>query len=532
MPSFSTKQLVICLTFLAVFAMAARISVDTDTWWHLRAGQWIVENRAVLKQDHFSYTLLGEKWQYPGWLVEVPMYAIYQAFGPGGLNMWTAAMVALTFWFVWKTLFGGEFLRAFVIILATAASGVFWAARPNLMTFLLTGVFLWILEESRMQWHAYSQQKETMNPSRRNVRSDDFSRRMMTSVITTSVLTKRIWLLPVLMVLWANSHGGFAVGLILWGVYYVSSLFSWLLNRMDNRRQTADDRPRPAVSSQRVKTLSLVGVLMVLAVCVNPSGPVMLLYPFKTVGIDVLRQFIQEWQSPNFHDRQLLPFLMLVLLTIGALGVSRKRISLVDFLLLTGFMSLSLTAGRNIALFAVVAPMVLTRHAISFLQETSELLGIRRSTPTPVRTSRWQSTLNWTLLGIFFLAVAVKSSLVIPNKINEEHFEETLPVAAVEFIKDAQPRGNLFNSYNWGAYLLWTLPEYPVFVDGRTDLYGDVLIGQWIQVVQADDDWEKVLDQWGVNVILLEPFRPVVHELERTGWQLLYEDEIAVIFGR
>ena len=86
-PALTTKRLVVCLTFLAVFAMAARISVDTDTWWHLRAGQWIVEHCAVPQQDPFSHTRLGERWQYPGWLVEVPMYAIYQAFGPGGLNL-------------------------------------------------------------------------------------------------------------------------------------------------------------------------------------------------------------------------------------------------------------------------------------------------------------------------------------------------------------------------------------------------------------------------------------------------------------
>ena len=135
LPTLSIKHLVVSLTFLAVFAMVARISMDTDTWWHLRAGQWIVENRSVLRHDPFSHTRLGEEWHYPGWLVEVPMYVIYQAFGPGGLNLWTATMVAVTFWFVWKTLSGGEFVRAFVIILAAAASGVYWAAWRILVDF-------------------------------------------------------------------------------------------------------------------------------------------------------------------------------------------------------------------------------------------------------------------------------------------------------------------------------------------------------------------------------------------------------------
>ena len=106
----STQRLVTWITFLAIFAMSARVSVDSDTWWHLRAGQWIIEQRAVPQTDPFSYTRLGQPWEYPGWLVEVPMIWIYQALGPGGLNLWTAVMVTLAFTFVWRTLTGGAFL--------------------------------------------------------------------------------------------------------------------------------------------------------------------------------------------------------------------------------------------------------------------------------------------------------------------------------------------------------------------------------------------------------------------------------------
>ena len=80
------QRLVIAITFLAILAMAARVSVDTDTWWHLRAGQWIVEHRTILTSDPFSYTKAGASWQYPGWLFEVPMYLIYKTSGAGGLT--------------------------------------------------------------------------------------------------------------------------------------------------------------------------------------------------------------------------------------------------------------------------------------------------------------------------------------------------------------------------------------------------------------------------------------------------------------
>jgi hypothetical protein len=132
----TTRRLVTWIAFLAVFTMAARISMDTDTWWHLRAGQWIMEHGLVPQADPFSYTRLGAVWQYPGWLVEVPMLWLYRLLGPGGLNLWTAAMVTLAFAFLWRALSGGPFLKAFVVVLAATASGVYWAARPYLVTFL------------------------------------------------------------------------------------------------------------------------------------------------------------------------------------------------------------------------------------------------------------------------------------------------------------------------------------------------------------------------------------------------------------
>ena len=119
--------------------MSARVSADSDTWWHLHAaGQWIVENRAVPQVDSFSYTRKGAAWDDPNWIVEAIMYLLYRAFGPGGLNLWTAGMVTLAFVFLWRTLSGGVFLRAFVTILAATVSGVYWAA-PTIPGYLPAG---------------------------------------------------------------------------------------------------------------------------------------------------------------------------------------------------------------------------------------------------------------------------------------------------------------------------------------------------------------------------------------------------------
>jgi len=244
-----------------------------------------------------------------------------------------------------------------------------------------------------------------------------------------------------------------------------------------------------------------------------------------------VQEYIQEWQPPDLQARSVQPFIWLLLLTFGAVGFSRRRLLLTDFLLFAGFGYMALTAGRNIALFSLAAPLVLTRHADPLARALGQRWGYSGLSERP-RTP-FQGRLNLALLALLAAAGVLKLALVFPAEVNQEHFAETLPVEAVDFLR-SQPHssGKLFNSYNYGGYLVWALPEYPVFVDGRTDLYNDEIISQWLQVVRAEPGWQDVLDRWEIGVVLLEPDMPVVSELESSGWERAYADSLAVIYRR
>ena len=459
--------------------------MDTDTWWHLRAGQWILEHRAILGQDVFSYTRAGAEWHYPGWLIEVGMTAIYRLFGPAGLNLWTALMVTLAFVFVWFTMEGDPFLRAFVLIIAAASTGVYWAARPYMITFLLTAVYLWILEDFR--WR----------------RKD------------------RLWLLPLLMIGWVNCHGGFTAGFLVWGAYLVGT-FSGL--RVQNGLLTLS-------FPQETRRLLVAGLLTLAAVCINPFGPEMLLYSFRTISIEALKTYIQEWQSPDFHQMQVQPFLWLLFLTLGAVGASRKRLAAVDFFLVAGFAYMAMMAGRNVALFGLVAPMVLTRHLQPLMRQMSRLLKIS-FTPAASPTRR-TTFLNCAVLLILALAVLAKLSMVVPLEANEQAFRKIVPVDAVNFLHETLPPGRLFNPYNWGGYLLWALPEYPVFVDGRTDLYNDQIISEWLKIVRTEPGWQQMLAQYDVHLVLTETGSGLEKALQHeAGWKQIYHDSLAGVYQK
>jgi hypothetical protein len=482
------KRLVFGITFLAIFTMAVRTSVGYDTWWHLKAGEWMLTNRAILRTDLFSLTRQGSAWIYPGWIAQILLYSAFQAFGFAGLNLFTAFMVVAAFAFVWCTLEGRDLLRAFVILLAASASGVYWSARPQIISFVLAGFFLFVL-------HSYRKGRVWL-----------------------------LWSLPIAMIFWVNVHGGFAIGFLILGVYLCGELVQMAQDAVKGDWDWAAAWDRYKREIFRFLT---VGLLCALAVSINPHGPQMLLYPFKTVSIQVLQDYIQEWQSPNFHQAQVLPFLLLLLLLIAAIYGSRRRVNPTELLLVLVFLALALLASRNIALFALVAAPVVSRNLKTVLDDGQRQLAAAPQLP--------ESTAKWLNLTIFLLVVVAsgfKISSSLSSQSDHDGIEAEFPVRAVEYIRGVQKNKNLFNTYNWGGYIIWELhPDYLSFVDGRTDLFDDEILEDYLVSWQGLTGWERVFETWDIEIVLVEPWAPLRVRLESQGWKIDYEDDLAIVLS-
>ncbi len=476
------KRLVTAVSLLAIFTMALRISVTTDTWWHLRAGSWMLESGELLRQDPFSLTRLGQPWLYPGWLAQLVMITTFERLGYPGLNLLTALSVLVGFAFLWKSVEAPSLLKGFTFVLAAACAGVYWSARPQILSFALTGAFIWALQRAR----------------RHGGRS--------------------FWLLPALMALWANLHGGFAVGLLL----LLIELTSAGLDRITPTRFGVPSSSSPVLGLGK---LAAGAGLSAAAVSLNPNGPLMLAYPFKTISIGVLQDYIQEWQSPNFHSLELQPFLWMLLLTLAFLALSPESPNWRELLSVSAFAYLGFLAARNIALFALVALPILTKH-----------MGMTLRTWFPSRASanqlsaRTAQALNTLLLVMLVGAAALKSITPLSRSANERAVRDQAPVAAAAYLLEARPPGPLLNSYNWGSYVIWVLyPDYLSFVDGRTDLFDDEILQEYLQLWRADPGWEDIVSRWGLKTALLEPEAPITRALLEAGWRLLYEDPQAVV---
>ncbi len=498
-PSFLDRltfpRLLTAIVFVAIFAMAVRVVVDADTWWHLASGRYIVENRAIPLTDPFSHTRLGTPWAYPAWLAQILLYGLYLLGGWPGLLLGVAALVTLAFVFVYRQSLGNPLVRAFGVILGVITSSGAWAARPQIISFLLTALVAYLLDRYK--------------------RHDG------------KVL---LWL-PLVMLVWANTHAGFAIAFILMLCYIVGEGVNRLLGH------DADN----VLSWRQLLNLALATGLCVLAVGVNPNTWQIWFFPFRTVGIGALRDFIQEWQSPDFHQIWQQPFIVLLLLTVLALARSGRRADFTDLALLATWTTGALLAGRNISIFALVAVPIFVRHGTSAL--TGQLETLRnvgwaqrwlQTLGQPLPEKRALAAVNWLLLALVVAAALVKIYLPLAPGVVDKATRSWLPVDAVAYIQANRPAGPLFNSYNWGGYLIFELwPDYPVYIDGRTDLYDDAFIRRYLNVVAANDGWQQTLDDDAINLVLIEN-NSILDKFLRISptWREVHRDTVAAVYSR
>ncbi|MDD5370232.1 MAG: hypothetical protein PHQ40_14210 [Anaerolineaceae bacterium] len=484
-------------SLLLVFFMAVRIPLDTDLWWHLSAGKETLASGHVLLTDLFSYTRYGATWHNHSWLAEVILYSLFAKGGYLALGSLVALLATASIGLVSLQLEGPAILRAAVLLLAAIVESWLWSPRPQLFSLVILALVAYLL-------YLYKWKR-----------------------------VDRLWLLPLIFILWSNIHAGYTLGFILIGAVLIGEV----INHIPGYPCAGQLPWKP------ILLLGLWGLVSGLLVVINPNGFNTWLVPFQTIRIQALQQYIAEWASPDFHQIGQQSMLWLLFACIAAISLSRMRIDGTDLVSFTLFGYLAFISYRNLAPFAIVASPILARYGWSAIKGFGERAH-RTIQGRRVRFLRLQEigrkelpdiarkVINLSFTGVILAAALTRLYFVAYPPMIAPQLTEMFPVGAVNWIREEKPPGRLFNSYNWGGYLEWNLPEYPVFVDGRTDLYNDEIIGQWMNIVNLGEGWQATLDRWNIRLILLEPGRPVVGALAQNGWRLFYSDSTSVVYGR
>jgi hypothetical protein len=465
---------------LGLLAMTARNAVDPDLGWHLRTGQWIVETGHVPHSDPFSFTRAGHAWVSHEWLSEVVFYELWKHGGDAALIVFSAIVTTAGFMLLYlRCLFGGgkRHWAAAATVFGALASAPSWGVRPQMFTFTLASLLLWLVE------------------------SGEERPRLL------------LWI-PPLFLLWLNLHAGFALGPALLLAYGVGLIMETAIG------ETPWRQVRPII----------LRVLLLLLACLalvplNPSGAQLYRYPFDTLRSPGMRSFIGEWFSPNFHEWLYRPFLLLWLLVLTVLATSRSRPKgrVIVPLLLTSFAALD--AMRHIPIFVLVAIPVIAA-ALPVVAASSPVPQLRPD------SSRLRPLFNGAVVILIAVFALVRWTILARNQNARE--AEQFPAKAVAFLRSGDYPQRVFVYYDWGGYAIWKLyPEYRVFVDGRADLYGDDLLRQFQTVVQLRTGWRDVLGRWKVEAVLVPPSCAIAQALFLDPeWYVAFSDSKAIVLLR
>lgn len=469
MPSLTQwLWLALVLVLLSPWWRTAMVGSDGDACFHWRVGTWMLQHREILRQDVFSHTRLGAPIISKEWLAELIFAGGGEALSLYGLCVVTALVIATTFALLHRQLLRDGNDPLVATVIVLLAA---WASSGHWLARPHVFSFLMVV-----LWHGELLRFEREGGARR-------------LAVT----------LPGLMVLWVNLHGAFLAGLMILGAYAVGA---W---------------------RDRAKCRALVGVLALCAVAslVNPSGYRLHLHNVEFLQSKFLTGWLGEYQSANFQTpgpRAFLAWLALIFLTQA---LRRPRLSAGQGLVLLLWTYFALYSVRNIPLLALLSAPLLAPAWSAWLRDRWPALSDRITGAVAVGRS-------WPVA----VAVAIGAILYVPRPV--ELSPGFWPVRAAQFIRE-HPReftGNMFNQYVWGGYLLAKLPEHKVFIDGRTDFYGEALVREFADTTALKTNWPVALAKYDVQWSLMPTRHPLNQALALAGWRCAYTDPVATIYRR
>jgi hypothetical protein len=481
----------VCVLALAALVLAGLFSKevsDWDFWFHLASGQYTWRTHALTSPDPFAYATAlappasaaeAQARQFNlthEWLAQVLFYVIYRYGGFAALVALRALMMTAFCGLVglisyWRC---GGFYRSLgaALLAAWVVHGGFDSDRPYLFTFVLLAATVAILEWGK---------------------------------------PRALWLLPAILLFWANCHGGFFLGWVAMGAWSAEALvLRW------QGRPLAHER-----------TLWMAGAAAVLASAANPNGlrvvPVLLFYRNSA-----MQNLLLEWGKPSLWPPR--AFGILLFVAAAAMLWNWRKVRIADWLLFAAFGAAALSAERNTVLAGFVAPILIATYV-----PWKRWAVMARPLP------RWVHA-----VAVVIAAAGLSAEIAQGASFQFHHAEWKYPAGAADFLLAHHVTGPLFNTYEYGGYLMWRLwPHERVFIDGRA--LSERVFQDYLRILYNNDETggksrEQLLDQYGVQTIVMGEFEytggllyrlaPALADPAQTEWKLVYGDAGAVVFMR
>lgn len=507
LPSLTDLAFLMPLIFVFVKLAGARVLLgDGDTGWHIRTGQWILANHQVPHTDIFSFSRPGAPWFAWEWLWDVIFARIHDFGGLAAVVIANLAIICTTTLALFRLVrrkCNNSFVAIAVTLLATGACSIHWLARPHLLTQLFFVISLHITDRAAGDG--------TLPPRGKLL----------------------AWLVPMTL-LWTNLHGGFFVVFLI--------LFSYLGGNLLNA--AVESNPEKRARFLRFSKPWVFTALGCFAVTfINPYGWGLHRHIVQYLTDPYQLQHIIEFSSANFHAPVTAYFepLMALALVTAAWDARNRRFA--DALLSLGWLHLALLAQRNMPLFAIACAPLVGRAIVAGLEAAQNaglagwiggLAGRFRKAATEFDETDLIPRLHLaSILPFVFVAALLLAPKPVGAKFTSTYDPTFYPESALKVLRSDETH-HIFSDDEWGDYLLYHLyPSKRVFVDGRSDFYGDDFNEAYLDLTGLKPGWQKTLDKYSIDTVALSPRFALTGALKISrDWRVVYDDGVAVVFRR
>lgn len=485
MPFKSRNKLLYAGIALVIFLSALFKIADLDFWWHLKTGEIILQTKAFPHTEIYSFTAFGREYIDHEWLFQVIQYFAFHHHGEAGIILLKCTVLTVIYLLIARFLLKREVSAGWtigILLLSVCGARPRFIERPEIFTALFLVLSFTLIDN-------YLRNRKKAG----------------------------LFLLPIIVMIWANTHAAVILGLLLQLAFIGGLLLEYVLKGY-----------YPAYYDAELKTirnLFLVFISSLLLAGINPYGYRTLLVPFQlTAIIDSGLLDNQEWRRPSLST---FPFYYACLaVCIYLHAINFRKLTLVNFGLAIFFGYISLKYLRNVGLFCMMMPLLVAPYL---------------SAITGKQKVEWLAA---------FAAAASLVFVLVTDQIFEPGIGKAsyFPAKIVDFTKSNQLQGHMINSYGFGGYLIWTLfPERKIFIDGRNEVYLPLLE----KLVAARGDsrkWKKILEEYHIEYALLNyvdtletvtvmtgsnptityaPFSST--HFPRSSWALVYWDDDGMI---
>jgi len=463
--NFSLIILLVCASLLIL----TKTYTDPDLWGHLQFGLDKIETRKIIQVDQYSYNSAGQDWINHEWLAEVLFAIAWSAGNAPGLVILKTIMGLLTIGIIYKHFISIQinYIVAALIVLLMGASLFllfYRAIRPQIFTFLFLTIELLIIrmaEKGSYRW---------------------------------------LWGMPVVILLWANMHGGVIAGIGILCIWLPSHIFF-------NKNMWKKSIP-PIV-------LSLAALL------INPYGIGLITFLLRTTLVP--RLDISDWQPMKLFSVAGFMYCLTLGLSIGGLIFSSKQRKPVPVLLFGVFAILPWTANRHLSLFSIAALILMGEHVAS---------AWKKFYPD----EKISTTNSFLRNGLYMLMSVILILMTFSQNYWQIKIEKSIfdvPGTAVSLLKQSNVSGNLATEFDWGEYIIWHLgPQIKVSLDGRREtVYTETAYKQAMRFMFGVGEWDAILKQYNTDIALVKTNSSVHNLLKLSpGWIIVFEDSKSVLF--